>query len=117
MMDILNKYNRKPMFIYDNEKEREYINLQTLFTTFGKDKVYTVHALFINTKSRFGEAPLIVTEDYMVNAPKHLLDTVKAMMDDKDVVNLINERKVGFKIYSYHGRNGKGYSVEWVHVS
>lgn len=117
MMDILNKYNRKPMFIYDNEKEREYINLQTLFTTFGKDKVYTVHALFINTKSRFGEAPLIVTEDYMVNAPKHLLDTVKAMMDDKDVVNLINERKVGFKIYSYQGRNGKGYSVEWVHVS
>ena len=117
MMDILSKYNRKPMFIYDNEKEREYINLQTLFTTFGKDKVYTVHALFINTKSRFGEAPLIVTEDYMVNAPKHLLDTVKAMMDDKDVVNLINERKVGFKIYSYHGRNGKGYSVESVHVS
>lgn len=117
MMDILNKYNRKPMFIYDNEKEREYINLQTLFTTFGKDKVYTVHALFINTKSRFGEAPLIVTEDYMVNAPRHLLDTVKAMMDDKDVVNLINERKVGFKIYSYHGRNGKGYSVEWVYVS
>lgn len=117
MMDILSKYNRKPKFNYDNEKHREYINLQKLFTTFGKDKVYTVHALFINKKSRFGDAPLIVTEDYKVNAPKHLLNTVKAMMEDKDVINLINERKVGFKIYSYHGRNGKGYSVEWVYIS
>ena len=27
-MSILDKYNKKPMFKYDNGKEREYINLQ-----------------------------------------------------------------------------------------
>lgn len=116
IMDILNKYNRKPTFIYDNEKERQYINLKGLYEKFGKEAIYPVHALFINTKSRFGDAPVIVTDDFIVNAPTHLLDTVKAMIEDVDIINLVNERKVGFKIYGYYGRNGKGYSVEWVQV-
>lgn len=116
IMDILNKYNRKPTFIYDNEKQRQYINLQGLIEQYGKDKVYTVHALFINTKSRFGDSPVVVTDDYFVNLPNHLLDTVKTMREDVDIINLVNQRKVGFKIYGYHGRNGKGYSVEWVQV-
>ena len=113
-MDILNKYNKKPLFRYDNEKEREYINLQGLVNRYGFNKVYVVQALFINKKSRFGDAPIIVTDDYMVNAPKHLLETVQRMLEDTELINLINERKVGFTIYGYNGRNGKGYSVEWV---
>lgn len=115
-MNILDKYNNKRLFEYDTTKEREYTNLQKLFNKFDKDKIYIVHALFINTKSRFGEAPVIVTSDYMVNTPKHLLETVKQMMNDSEVVKLINSRKVGFKIYSYRGKNGMGYSVEWVLV-
>lgn len=114
-MNILDKYNKR-VFEYDRTKEREYINLQNLFNHFGKDKVHIVHALFINTKSRFGDSPVIVTSDFMVNAPKHLLETVKQMISDSEVVKLINSRKVGFKIYSYRGRNGMGYSVEWVLV-
>ena len=115
-MNILDKYNKKRIFEYDGTKEREYTNLQNLFATFGKDKVHIVHALFINTKSRFGDSPVIVTSDFMVNAPKHLLETVKQMMSDYDVVKLINSRKVGFRVYSYRGKNGMGYSVEWVLV-
>lgn len=115
-MNILDKYNKKQIFEYDSTKEREYTNLQNLFSNFGKDKVHIVHALFINTKSRFGDAPVIVTSDYMVNAPKHLLETVKEMMSDSEVVKLINSRKVGFKVYSYRGKYGMSYSVEWVLV-
>ena len=115
-MNILDKYNNKPLFDYDKTKEREFAKLQDLFNHFGKDKMYIVHALFINTKSRFGDSPVIVTSDFMVNAPKHLLDTVKEMMVDREVVKLINERKVGFKIYNYRGKNGTGYSVEWILV-
>ena len=115
-MNILDKYNNKPIFEYDKTKDREFAKLQDLFTHFGKDKTYIVHALFINTKSRFGDSPVIVTSDFMVNAPKHLLNTVKAMMVDGEVVKLINERKVAFKIYSYRGKNGTGYSVEWIIV-
>lgn len=113
-MNILDKYNKKPLFEYDKTKEREYTNLHNLYNHFGKDKVYVVHALFVNTKSRFGDSPIIVTSDFMVNAPKHLLETVKQMMSDSELVKLINSRKVGFKVYSYRGKNGSGFSVEWV---
>ena len=112
-MNILDKYNKKPMFNYDNQKERSYITLRELVQKDGMGKVYEIHALFINTKSRFGESPIIVTENYFVNAPKHLTDTVKQMIDDNDVVELINNRQAGFSIYEYEGRNGHGYSVIW----
>lgn len=113
-MGFLDKYNKKPLFEYDNDKEREYIKLEGLVKHFGIMKVYDVHALFINTKSRYGDEPIIVTDEYMVNAPHHLLETVKEMMADRDLINMINNRKVGFTIYGYNGKNGYGYSVEWV---
>jgi hypothetical protein len=116
-MSILDKYNKKSMFKYDNGKEREYINLQGLVNENGIDSVYTIHALFINTKSRYGDAPLIVIDDYLVNAPRHLLSVVEDMRNDPEVIELINKRKIGFKIYSYQGKNGSGFSVEWVQTN
>jgi hypothetical protein len=116
-MSILDKYNKKRMFKYDNGKEREYINLQGLVNENGIDSVYTIHALFINTKSRYGDAPLIVIDDYLVNAPRHLLSVVEDMRNDPEVIELINKRKIGFKIYSYQGKNGSGFSVEWVQTN
>lgn len=115
-MAILDKYNKKPVFNYDVTRKRDYTNLRELFDTFGEDKKYVVHALFINKKSRFGDAPIIVTDRFMVNAPKHLLETVEEMMNDQELVDLVNERKVGFKIYEYQGRYGNGYSVKWIEL-
>jgi len=116
-MGILNKYNKKPLFEYDNNKKREFAKLRDLVSIDGVgQKNYVVHALFINKKSRFGEEPIIVTENNMVNAPRHLLDTVKDMREDEEVINLINNRMVAFKIYSYSGKNGDGYSVEWIEL-
>lgn len=113
-MSILNRYNNKPLFEYDNTKERSYINLKELVNENGIKKTYEVHALFINTKSRFGDAPIIVTDEYMVNAPQHLLSTVQEMMNDTELIEMVNKRQVGFTIYEYEGKNGRGYSVEWV---
>lgn len=113
-MGFLDKYNKKPLFEYDKDKEREYIKLEGLVNHFGIMKVYDVHALFINTKSRYGDEPIIVTDEYLVNAPHHLLETVKEMLADRDLINMINNRKVGFTIYGYNGKKGYGYSVEWV---
>lgn len=113
-MSILNKYNKKPLFEYDNNKEHTFMKLKELVDKYGIDREYTVHALFINTKSKFGNAPIVVTDDYMVNAPHHLLDIVEEMREDEEVINLVNARKVDFKIYAYQGRNGNGYSIEWI---
>lgn len=114
--NIINQYNKSSLFTYDSEVEREYTNLEDLYTGNGSDAVYTVEALFINEKSKFGHAPVIVSGGYLVNAPSHLLDTVVAMRSDTDFVSLVNDRKVGFKIYSYTNQYGVRYSVEWVQI-
>lgn len=113
-MSILNKYNQKPMFEYDNTKERQYITLKGLVEQFGINTVYDIHAIFINNKSRFGDAPIFVIEHHLVNMPQHLLETVKEMINDVEIIEMMNKRKVGFKIYSYQGKNGNGYSVELI---
>lgn len=116
-MSILNKYNKKAIFEYDKEVQRDYTSLKDLVELNGIEKQYIVEALFINTKSKFGEAPVIVSGDWLVNAPKHLTDTVKHMQNDDDIVNLINKRLVVFTIYSYQDNNNvKRYSVEWMEL-
>lgn len=115
-MSILNKYNKKPLFNYDSEKEREYTKLETLHQQHGEDKKYQLQALFINTKSRYGNAPVLVTDRYMINAPQHLLETTQEMMKDIEFINMVNNGNVGFTIYEYKGKNGSGYSVEWIEL-
>lgn len=80
-------------------------------------QVYAVRALYINTKGKFGDEPTAVIDTAVVNLPQHLLDTVKAMIDDGEAVAAINNGQVGFKSYEYDGKNGHGYSVEWVDLA
>lgn len=116
-MSILNKYNKKVTFEYEKGVDRDYTTLSDLVELNGIEKQYIVEALFINTKSKFGEAPVIVSGEWLVNAPKHLTETVKQMQNDEELVNLINKRLVVFKIYSYQDNNNvKRYSVEWLEL-
>ena len=113
-MSFLDKYNHKPLFQYDHEQERDFINLEGLVKHNGINQIYVLQAIFINTKSRYGDAPIFVIDHYMVDAPRHLLDTVKEMLEDTEFINMVNGGHVGFKVYQYEGKNGKGYSVEWL---
>ena len=115
--DMLSQFNKRSIFNYDNEKERDYCKLADLVECNGVEAVYTVEALFINTKSKFGQAPVIVTSSWLVNAPSHLTQTVQQMIQVPEIVASINARQVGFKVYQYTANNRVCYSVEWVAVT
>lgn len=115
--ELLGQFNKRSLFEYDNEVERDYCKLQDLVECNGVDAVYTVEALFINTKSRFGNAPVLVTSQWLVNAPSHLTPTVQQMIQTPELVAQINARKVGFKVYQYTTNNRVCFSVEWVEVT
>ncbi len=70
--------------------------------------------MYINTKSRYGDAPVVVTDECVVNLPSFLLDTVKEMIADDELTTAINSGMFGFKIYEYEGNNGYGLSVNWL---
>ena len=113
--NLLNKFNGGNRFEYDKEVQREYINLKDLFTANGKEKVYPVHALFINKKSLFGDAPVIYSNTHIVNLPQHTLKMVEEIIGNEELVTAINERKIGFRIYTYSDVNKiERYSVNWV---
>lgn len=114
--NLLQQFNKRSLFEYDNEIERDYCKLADLVECNGIDAIYTVEALFINTKSKFGSAPVLVTSQWLVNAPSHLTQTVQQMINTPEIVSMVNARKVGFKIYQYTNNNNVYYSVEWVEV-
>ena len=44
---------------------------------------------------------MFASESFLVNAPSHMLETVKDILNDNEAVASINQNKVGFTIYAY----------------
>ena len=118
-MGIANKYNKGTnVFNWNAGDEVQFVSLQELLDQNGADKVYPVQALFISDKSKFGEFAKIGTGNMLVQLPKHMLDTVKAMIGDSECVEAINNGQLGFKIEQYTSKtyNKLCYSAVWVDV-
>lgn len=107
--NILNKYSNggAPQYDYDNEKERDFIKLAEL----PQDKKYTIEALFINTKGKFGNQGVIVIENYFVNLPNHLTEMIEEMRSDSEVTEAINNRELAFEIYEFTSKKYNRTSV------
>ena len=95
------------------EKEREFKKLEELHNQQPKAR-YTILAVFINTKGKFGNQGIFITNDFQVNLPPHLLDLSEDLRQDDEVIEAINNRELAFEIYQYNGKNGKGYSINLV---
>ena len=108
--------NKGSKFTFKPADDSQYVSLEVLYNK-NPDQIHDVKALYINTKSRFGDAPCVAIDPVIiVNLPKHLLETVKEMINDDECVDAINNNEVKFKIYSYKDKtfNKTCYGVEWL---
>lgn len=107
--NILKKYSNggAPQYDYDNEQERDFIKLAEL----PQDKKYTIEALFINKKGKFGDQGVIVIENYFVNLPNHLTEMIEEMRSDNEVTEAINNRELAFEIYEFNSKKYNRTSV------
>lgn len=115
----ITKFNKKAVsFNFKAGEDFIYKSLKDLYLENGKDKIYKVNALYINTSGIYGEQPLAITDDEFVNLPTHLLGTVEEIREDENLVNDINNGKVGFEIYEYNSKryNRKAYSINWLEL-
>ena len=114
-MGVAGKYNKAKRFDFEAGKDFEYKKLEDLYVE-GEVNIFPLKALYVNTKGKFGDKPLAVTDKCFVNLPNHLLDTVKEMLADDELIKAINEGEVGFEIYSYEDKtyNKLCYSVNWI---
>ena len=111
--NIISKHqNVAPSFDFE-EKERPFKKLAELQLA-DEGVKYTILAIFINTKGKFGDQGVLITNDFQVNLPPHLLDLSKELRQDEEVIEAINNRELAFEVYIYNGKNGKGYSINLV---
>lgn len=117
-MSIASKYNHGARFDYQIPKDATFVSLGKLFERDGKGTVYTLHGLYVNHKSKYGDAPVAICENELVNLPKHLLDTVKQMLLDDEFITAVNNELIGFTIYAYTVKNDSAlrYSVSWCDI-
>ena len=109
MSKFTDRYNKGGHYEKSAPKDATYYKLAQL----QEKKVYPVDALYINTKSKFGDAGVILSGDKLVNLPQHLTPTIKEMRADQELTDAINKGYFGFKVYQYKGSNGTGFSVNW----
>lgn len=105
-------------FVFEPSDYFTFKTLEELYKENGKDKVYTVRGMYINTKGIYGENPVIVCDDCYVSLPKHLTPAVKEIRGDKQLVEDVNNGKVGFEIYEYFQPTYKKtcYSINWLDI-
>ena len=117
-MSVTRFNNDVAKFAFEPSKDFAFKTLEELYKENGKDKVYTVKGMYINTKGMYGANPVIVCDDCYVSLPKHLMDTVKEIRGDLQLVNDINNGKVGFEIYEYvqPTYNRTCYSINWLDI-
>ncbi len=116
-MDILSKYNKKVNRFDFVGDELNFTSLKELFDKNGAETIYTVRALFINTKAKFGEQPVLVATYFLVSLPTHMLGTVKDMISDDELVYQVNQCLIGFKIRTYTTKDkNEYYSIDWEYV-
>lgn len=115
-MSYATKFNKGNKFTFKPADDAQYVSLEVLYNK-NPEQIHDVKALYINTKSKFGDAPCVAIDPVIiVNLPKHLLETVKEMIADDECVDAINNNEVKFKIYSYRDNtfNKTCYGVEWL---
>ena len=115
-MSYATKFNKGNKFTFKPADDAQYVSLEELFNK-NPEQIHDVKALYINTKSKFGDAPCVAIDPVIiVNLPKHLLETVKEMINDNECVDAINNNEVKFKIYSYKDSNFNKtcYGVKWL---
>lgn len=113
---LMAQFNRQNIFDVDTSNFK-WVNLKTLFDTDPKAK-HKVLGLFTNNGGKYGTEPVAIIDGFLVNLPRHLLDTVQQMLDDDDIVQYIKDGHVAFSIYQYHSSkyNRDAYSVKWLDI-
>lgn len=112
----ITKYNKSgSKFTATINEDAQYITLKELFTEYG-NKVHKVQLFFINKKSRYGDHPVIYTGDWLVDIPKHMVDTFNAIYNDDKVIDDINNGRVGFNVVVYTKNHRQCYTIEFVDI-
>lgn len=115
MSKFTDRYNHVSPFTFEGNPEAPFRKLEELFEE-DTEVIYPVRALYVNTKSKFGDAPVAVSDEIKINLPSHMLRSVNEIMEDEEAVFLINHGKIGITPYKYEKDGKTYYGAKWVDI-
>lgn len=117
-MSFSEKYNHTlPTFKHRLPDKPLFKSLKELYNGENGENIYTVYGMYINKKGKYGDTPVAISEDFLINLPSHLCKTVTVMLHDTELIDAINAGKFGLEVYEYTPKDFKNkicYSVRWV---
>lgn len=114
-MSFANKHNvRVNPFTYTTPETHQYAKPADLVRVNGLDAIYSLNAIYVNKKGQYGDEPVLVTNNELVNAPSSMMETINGILNDSESIHLINDGEVRFKFYEYTNKYGKQYGVTWL---
>ena len=92
----------------------DYYKLVELYDPKKPDKVFQIQGLYINKKSKYGDAPVAICDICFVNLPAHMLDECLAILKSEEDIQDIKDGLVGFVIEPYESEGNTCYGIRWV---
>lgn len=116
-MAFATRFNKEKKFDIDTNGFG-YKTLADMYNTYGKETVYPLKAVYINTKGKFADNPVFATDSEFVNIPAHMTDVARSIIVDEEAIKDINRGVVGFSIYEYENKtfHKTCYGVRFVDV-
>ena len=112
-MSFAARHNKGSVFTCNTEGF-EYKKPVELYNAKKPDQVFPIQGLYINKKSKYGNAPVAICEDCFVNFPAHMLEEVEAILKSSEDIEDIKAGKVGFIIEPYTTDEGNTcYGIRW----
>ena len=119
-MSFAAKYNRGSKFDIDTTGWK-YKKISEVVDDNGLDQTYEVAALFINTKGRFDDHPVVALPqiEALVDLPSHMTSSVSEILSEPEAVADIKAGKVGIKFEKYVSKtyNRECLGCRWVDIA
>lgn len=99
------KFSRGTKFTFDS-KGLPFIKLDDYIKQGGKTS-FIVRACFVHSKNKLEiEHGVIVSDEYNIDVPTHLIKDIKIICSDSDMIEAVNNGKCGFKCFTYTDKFG-----------
>lgn len=75
-----------------------------------------VRGLYINTKGKYGDAPVLISDTCYYNLPSYMTETVREMLKDDELIEQIKSGKVFADVRHFidSKHNRDSYTIDWV---
>lgn len=116
-MSFAKRHNRGSKFNIDTAGYN-YKTCKELVDDQGLEKIYQIAALYINTKGKFDDHPVVVIPELkaLLDLPPHMTEEVKEILSSEEDIDDINAGLVGIQLEEYVSKthNRKCIGVKWM---